>query len=44
MIFVDPHDGCDDFNIEMEIRVWRNPMTYVAIAAIGVLILLNIFA
>lgn len=44
MIFVNPHDGCDDFNIEMEIKVWNNPMLYVAIFAIVVLILLNIFA
>lgn len=44
MIFVNPHDGCDDFNIEMEIKVWNNPMMYVAIVAVVVLILLNIFA
>lgn len=44
LIFVNPHDGCDDFHVEKEIRAWRNPVFYVSVAVVVSLILISIFS
>ena len=44
MVFVHPHDGCNDFDTKEELNAWDNYIFYLALAAIGVVVLLNIFA
>jgi hypothetical protein len=44
LIFVNPHDGCDDFYVEKELSAWGQPIFYLAIGILVSLILINIFS
>lgn len=44
MTFVHPHDGCNDFDTKEDFNAWDSYIFYLALAAIGVVVLLNIFA
>lgn len=40
--FTHPHDGCDEFDSDEVVTVWNNPLTWISIATLAVVTIVNI--